>query len=70
MKMTEEDKRFLSSLNKDGSPTDTAKTPLATRLQDKARIRAKRNKWAVFERQHWKWRLLEAGRQALKGCSE
>ncbi|WP_025199066.1 hypothetical protein [Brucella sp. BO2] len=67
MKLTDEDRKFLSSLNDDGTPTDIIKLPLASRKQDISRRRAKKNKWASFDRLHWKWKLLPEGRQALKG---
>jgi len=70
MKLTDEDRKFLSALKPDGEPTSSWPLPLATRAQDRARARAKKFGWAVFDRKVWGWRLLEAGRQALKGGSE
>lgn len=66
MKPTEEDRKFLATLNFDGSPTSSWHIPTATRAQDRARQRAKKYGWAVFDRTLWEWRLLEAGRQLLK----
>lgn len=65
--MGEEDRKFLSSLNPDGSFTPSKYLPLATREQDKARTKAKKNGWAIFARRGvWAWQITEAGRQALK----
>ena len=70
MKLTAEERKFLIALKQDGEPTASFRLPLATRAQDKARARAKKFGWAVFDRKVWGWRLLEAGRQALKGGGE
>lgn len=63
--MMDEDRKFLSRLKADGSPTDSWEIPTATRKQDRARTRAKKNGWATFDRKVWAWRLTEAGRAAL-----
>jgi len=68
--MTDEDKRFLQSLKGDGSPTLGYRLPLATRAQDRARTRAKKNGWAEFDRSVWQWRLTDAGRAALSDDKE
>ncbi|WP_176056636.1 hypothetical protein [Brucella intermedia] len=70
MKLTDEDRKFLSSLNWDGSSTLSSKLPLATREQDKARKRAKKNGWAQFDRVPWAWQLQDEGRKVLKGGGE
>ncbi|TMV05001.1 hypothetical protein FGI60_02825 [Brucella haematophila] len=67
MKLTEEDRKFLSCLKSDGGPTGSWSIPTATRAQDRARTRAKKYGWAVFDRKAWAWRITDAGRQALKG---
>ncbi|NKC03330.1 hypothetical protein HED55_08220 [Ochrobactrum haematophilum] len=41
MKLTEEDRKFLSCLKSDGGPTGSWSIPTATRAQDRARTRAK-----------------------------
>lgn len=64
--MTEEDIRFLQSLKSDGSPTMGFFIPLATRAQDRARSRAKKNGWAEFDRSVWQWRITDAGLSALR----
>jgi hypothetical protein len=65
-KLTDEDRKFLSALNKDGSPTCSWLLPSATYANDRARTRAKKQGWAVFDRKVWSWRLLPAGRTALE----
>ena len=69
MKLTPEDRRFLSSLKLDGSPTGSWDIPTATRKQDMSRTRAKRRGWAVFDRKTWAWRITEEGRAALTAPS-
>lgn len=64
-KLTEEDSKFLSSLNQDGSPTGYRKIPMASREQDRARTRSKKNGWAVFDRATCRWSITPAGRAAL-----
>lgn len=65
-KLTDEDRKFLSALNQDGSSTASWRLPMATYANDRARSRAKKYGWAVFDRSVWAWRILPAGRQALE----
>lgn len=64
-KLTEEERKFLSSLRSDGAPTGRWEIPLASRAQDRARLRAKQRQWAYFDRKNWAWRITPAGRAAL-----
>lgn len=64
MSMNIEDRRFLSALNA-GSPRGDWTLPCLTRPQERARARARRNGWAVFDREAWAWRITDTGRAAL-----
>lgn len=65
-RLTDEDRKFLSALNQDGSSTGSWRLPMATYANDRSRTRAKKHGWAAFDRKVWSWRLLPAGRAALE----
>lgn len=60
-RLTEHDLKFLSALKQDGSPTGNFDLPLTDRVQDRARTRAKKHGWALFDRKVWAWRITPAG---------
>lgn len=69
MKLTEEQREFLSALARYTATVTRRDLSLADRRADKARQSCRRNQWAEFGR--WEgdrkigWRITDAGRRAL-----
>ena len=69
--LNSEEEKFLSRLDKSGKITKQIDLPPGSyRPQDKARKKASKKGWAIFDRKEWGWKITNEGLKILKENKE